>query len=46
LEHEIIRLAEMEIAPCTGCVRCARSKRCVQQDDMALCTRNWKPPRA
>jgi multimeric flavodoxin WrbA len=35
LEHEIIRLAEMEIAPCTGCVRCARSKRCVQQDDMA-----------
>ncbi|MFO7876732.1 MAG: flavodoxin family protein [Desulfovermiculus sp.] len=35
LEYEIIRLAEMEIAPCTGCVRCARSKRCVQQDDMA-----------
>jgi multimeric flavodoxin WrbA len=35
LEHEIIRLAEMEIAPCTGCVRCARSKWCVQQDNMA-----------
>ncbi|MFW6325345.1 MAG: flavodoxin family protein [Desulfovermiculus sp.] len=35
LEHEIIRLAELEIAPCTGCVRCGRSTWYVQQDDMA-----------
>ncbi|MDZ7761127.1 MAG: flavodoxin family protein [Desulfovermiculus sp.] len=34
LEHEIIKLAEMEIFPCTGCVRCARSKRCVLKDGM------------
>jgi len=34
LEHEIISLAEMNIAPCKGCVRCARSRRCVQKDDM------------
>ncbi len=35
LEYEILRLAEIKIAPCTGCMRCARSKRCIQQDDMA-----------
>ena len=34
LEHEIIRLAELEISPCTGCVGCGHSKRCVQKDGM------------
>ncbi|MFO7801461.1 MAG: flavodoxin family protein [Desulfovermiculus sp.] len=34
LEHEITRLADLEIKPCRGCVRCGRSKRCVQKDDM------------
>ena len=31
LEHEIIRLAELEISPCTGCVGCGRSKWCVHK---------------
>ena len=34
LEHEIIKLADLEIKHCRGCVRCGRSKRCVQKDDM------------
>lgn len=34
LEHEIIRLADLDVQPCKGCVRCGRSKRCVQKDDM------------
>lgn len=33
-EYELIRLADLTIFPCTGCVKCARSKRCVQDDDM------------
>ena len=32
---ELIRLAELDISPCNGCVRCARSRRCVQNDGMA-----------
>jgi len=36
LEYELMRLAELNISFCKGCVRCARSKRCVQKDDMAL----------
>jgi multimeric flavodoxin WrbA len=35
LAFELIRLAELDIFPCRGCVRCARSKRCVQADGMA-----------
>ena len=34
-DYRLIRLADFTIAPCTGCVRCAHSKRCVQKDDMA-----------
>jgi len=34
LEYELVRLADLDISPCTGCVRCARSRRCVQKDDM------------
>lgn len=34
-EYRLIRLADFEMAPCKGCVRCAHSKRCVQNDDMA-----------
>ncbi|WP_459937477.1 flavodoxin family protein [Desulfonatronum parangueonense] len=33
-EYKLIRLAELRIFPCTGCVKCAHSKRCVQDDDM------------
>jgi len=32
-ETRFIRLAEMTIRPCTGCVGCARDNRCVQNDD-------------
>ncbi len=37
-EHELIRLAELNISPCKGCVGWAQSKRCVQKDsdDMHL----------
>lgn len=34
--YEIYSLAEMTIAPCKGCVRCARTKRCIQKDDMTV----------
>ena len=34
LEYELVRLADLDISPCTGCVRCAKTKRCVQKDDM------------
>lgn len=33
-DYDMIRLADLTIHPCTGCVQCARSKRCVQGDDM------------
>lgn len=33
-EYELIRLADLKIFPCTGCVKCAQSKRCIQDDDM------------
>ena len=33
--YEIVRLAELNIRPCLGCVKCADNNRCVQQDDMA-----------
>jgi NAD(P)H-dependent FMN reductase len=35
LEYRLIRLADLTISPCNGCVRCAHGKRCVQKDDMA-----------
>ena len=34
LDHEIVNLSELKINPCTGCVKCARTNRCVQNDDM------------
>jgi NAD(P)H-dependent FMN reductase len=33
--YEMVRLSTLKINPCTGCVKCADSNRCVQQDDMA-----------
>ncbi len=33
--YEMVRLAELNIRPCVGCVKCAESNRCVQTDDMA-----------
>jgi hypothetical protein len=34
-DHEMIHLAKLKINPCTGCVKCASSNRCIQRDDMA-----------
>ena len=34
LEYELVRLTDLDISPCKGCVRCGKSKRCVQKDDM------------
>ena len=34
-DYRLIRLADLKVAPCNGCIRCAHSKRCVQKDDMA-----------
>jgi multimeric flavodoxin WrbA len=34
LDYEILNLFELKISPCTGCVKCARTNRCVQSDDM------------
>jgi hypothetical protein len=35
-EYELVRLADLNISPCMGCVRCAKSRRCVQKDDMGF----------
>ncbi len=35
LAHEVVRLSELSLFPCRGCVRCAKGKRCVQADDMS-----------
>ena len=35
LEYTIIDLAALTIKPCTGCVKCGATNRCVQRDDMA-----------
>lgn len=32
---EIIRLAEMHIKPCRGCLECAKTRRCIQMDGMS-----------
>ena len=34
MEFELIRLADLNMRPCRGCVRCARSNKCVQKDDL------------
>lgn len=34
-DYEMIHLARLNIKPCIGCVKCAETNRCVQQDDMA-----------
>lgn len=33
-KYELIRLADLDISPCKGCVRCAKSRRCVKKDGM------------
>ena len=33
--YEIVELARLNIRPCAGCVKCAKTNRCVQKDDMA-----------
>ena len=33
--YEMVRLAQLNIRPCIGCVKCADTNRCVQKDDMA-----------
>jgi multimeric flavodoxin WrbA len=33
--YELVHLARLNIKPCLGCVKCADTNRCVQQDDMA-----------
>jgi len=33
--YDMVRLAELTIRPCVGCVKCADTNRCVQSDDMA-----------
>ncbi|MBM4284237.1 MAG: flavodoxin family protein [Deltaproteobacteria bacterium] len=35
-ECELIPLADLDIRPCRGCVGCAATHRCVQEDDMGL----------
>src|SRR3989339_1890484 len=32
-QARFIRLAEITIRPCTGCVDCAKNNRCVEKDD-------------
>lgn len=34
-DYEMIHLARLKINPCVGCVKCADTNRCIQQDDMA-----------
>ncbi|WP_432663660.1 flavodoxin family protein [Wukongibacter baidiensis] len=33
-EYEMIRLSELDIKPCMGCLECAKDNRCIQKDDM------------
>ncbi len=35
LDYKVIELRKIEIHPCTGCVKCGSTNRCVQKDDMA-----------
>ncbi|MEW6360266.1 MAG: flavodoxin family protein [Planctomycetota bacterium] len=34
-EYEMVDLAKLRIKPCIGCVKCAKTNRCVVKDDMA-----------
>jgi multimeric flavodoxin WrbA len=34
IETEIIRVAELDVRPCRGCMACHREKRCVLKDDV------------
>jgi multimeric flavodoxin WrbA len=34
-DYKLIRLADLDIHPCIGCVKCANDKRCIQKDDMS-----------
>ena len=36
LPSEFIKLSKYRIRPCTGCLKCAATNRCVQNDDMNL----------
>ena len=33
--YEMVSLAKLNISPCIGCVKCAKTQRCVRKDDMA-----------
>jgi multimeric flavodoxin WrbA len=33
-DYEMIDLVQLHIRPCTGCVKCAKTNRCRQEDDM------------
>jgi hypothetical protein len=35
LDYKVIDLRKLNIQPCTGCVKCGTTNRCVQKDDMA-----------
>jgi hypothetical protein len=32
---EMIRLADMDIKPCKGCLECVKTRRCIHEDDMS-----------
>lgn len=34
MEFELIRLTDLDMSPCLGCVRCARNNKCAQKDDL------------
>ncbi len=34
-KYEMVNLAKLHIRPCIGCVKCAKTNRCIQADDMA-----------
>ena len=34
-EYEMVHLSKLRISPCLGCVKCAPTNRCIQNDDMA-----------
>jgi multimeric flavodoxin WrbA len=33
-DYELVHLAKLRINPCMGCVKCAKTQRCIQHDDM------------
>lgn len=36
MSYEMVHLARLKINPCLGCVKCANTNRCIQNDDMTL----------